>query len=207
MKELEFFIGEESMIVDLLRTRCSMRKLKQMPIPQDTIDYIIEAGRLSPSGGNEQPWMFGIINDKELISKIAVASYNQEWIASAPLLIVLCTTIVEDERGARDIQVSRFPELKNEILNIDKALYSRLNSEEHQSKIPGTHMVLAALEHGVYSTWVSYFKVSEVSELLDLPSSYIPSEILVFGYPEGAVKPRVKKKKDEIAFFNSYTNF
>ncbi|WP_291570679.1 nitroreductase family protein [Clostridium sp. UBA4548] len=133
------------MIVDLLKTRCSMRKFKQMQIPQDIVDYIIEAGRLSPSGGNEQPWMFGIINDKELIRKIAVASYNQEWIASAPLLIVLCTTIVEDERGGRDIQVSRFPELKNEILNMNKALYSRLNSEEHQSKIPGTHMVLAAL--------------------------------------------------------------
>lgn len=193
------------MIVDLLKKRCSMRKFKQMPIPQDTIDYIIEAGRLSPSGGNEQPWKFGIINDKELISNIAVAAYNQEWIASAPLLIVLCTTVIEDERGARDIQVSRFPEWKNEISNMDKELYSRLNSEEHQSKIPGTNMVLAALEQGIYSTWVSYFNVSEVLKLLNLPSSYIPSEILVFGYPEGEVKPRAKKKKNEIVFINSYT--
>lgn len=193
------------MIVDLLKTRCSMRKFKQMQIPQDIVDHIIEAGRLSPSGGNEQPWMFGIISDKELIRKIALAAYNQEWIRSAPLLIVLCTTIVEDERGGRDIQVSRFPEWKNEILNMDKELYSRLNSEEHQSKIPGTNMVLAALEQGVYSTWVSYFNVSEVSKLLNLPSSYIPSEILVFGYPEGEVKPRAKKKKNEIVFINSYT--
>lgn len=195
------------MIVDLLKKRCSLRKFKQMPITQDTIDYIIEAGRLSPSGGNEQPWIFGIINDKELIRKIAVASYNQEWITSAPLLIVLCTTIVEDERGARDIQVLRFPEWKNEILNMDKELYSKLNCEEHQSKIPGTHMVLAALEHGIYSTWVSYFNVSDVSELLNLPTAYIPSEMLVFGYPEGEVKPRDKKKKEEIVFLNSYTKF
>lgn len=193
------------MIVDLLKTRCSMRKFKQMPIPQDIVDYIIEAGRLSPSGGNEQPWLFGVIDDKELIRKIAVVAYNQEWITSAPLLIVLCTTIVEDERGGRDIQVSRFPELKNEIVNMDKELYSKLNSEEHQSKIPGTHMVLAALEQGIYSTWVSYFSVSEVSKLLNLPSSYIPSEILVFGYPAGEIKPRIKKKKEEIVFLNSYT--
>lgn len=193
------------MIVDLLKTRCSMRKFKQMQIPQDIVDYIIEAGRLSPSGGNEQPWLFGVIDDKELIRKIAVVAYNQEWITSAPLLIVLCTTIVEDERGGRDIQVSRFPELKNEIVNMDKELYSKLNSEEHQSKIPGTHMVLAALEQGIYSTWVSYFSVSEVSKLLNLPSSYIPSEILVFGYPAGEIKPRIKKKKEEIVFLNSYT--
>lgn len=192
------------MIVDLLKKRCSVRKFKQMTIPQDTIDYIIEAGRLSPSGGNEQPWMFGIVNDKELINSIAAAAYNQKWISSAPLVIVLCTTIIEDERGARDIQVSRFPELKNEILNMNKELYSKLNSEEHQSKIPGTNMVLAALEHGIYSTWVSYFNVNEVSDLLNLPSLYIPSELLVLGYPEGETKPRVKKKKEEIVFTNSY---
>jgi nitroreductase len=192
------------MIVELLKERCSVRKFKQISIPQDTIDYIIEAGRLSPSGGNEQPWMFGIVTDKELINRIAVAAYNQKWISSALLVIVLCTTIVEDERGARNIQVLRFPELKNEILNMNKELYSKLNSEEHQSKIPGTNMVLAALEHGIYSTWVSYFNVNEVSGLLNLPSSYIPSEILVLGYPEGETKPRPKKKTEEIVFTNSY---
>ncbi|MBL4937878.1 nitroreductase family protein [Clostridium sp. YIM B02515] len=192
------------MIVDLLKKRCSIRKFKQMTIPQDTIDYIIEAGRLSPSGGNEQPWVFGIVNDNELINKIAIAAYNQKWISSAPLVIVLCTTIVEDERGARNIQVSRFPKFKNEILNMSKQLYSKLNSEEHQSKIPGTNMVLAALEHGIYSTWVSYFNVNEVAGLLNLPPLYIPSEILVLGYPEGEIKPKIKKKKEEIIFINSY---
>ena len=68
------------MIIDLLKKRCSVRKFKQVTIPQDTIEYIIEAGRLSPSGGNEQPWMFGIVNDKDLINRISVAAYNQKWI-------------------------------------------------------------------------------------------------------------------------------
>ena len=194
------------MIIDLLKKRCSVRKFKQTTIPQDTIEYIIEAGRLSPSRGNEQPWMFGIVNDKDLINRIAVAAYNQKWIGSSPLVIVLCTTIVEDELGARDIQVSRFPELKNEILNMTKELYSKLNSEEHQSKIPGANMVLAALEHGIYSTWVSYFNVNEVSSILNLPSLYVPSEILVLGYPDGDFKQRIKKKKEEIVFINSYKN-
>jgi len=194
------------MIIDLLKKRCSVRKFKQITIPQDIIEYIIEAGRLSPSGGNEQSWMFGIVNDKDLINRISVAAYNQKWINSSSLVIVLCTTIVDDELGARNIQVSRFPELKNEILNMNKELYSKLNSEEHQSKIPGTNMVLAALEHGIYSTWVSYFNVNEVSRLLNLPSLFIPSEILVLGYPDGDFKQRVKKKKEEIMFINAYTN-
>lgn len=192
------------MIVDLLKERCSVRKFRQTAISPEIIDYIIEAGRLSPSGGNEQPWLFGIINDKEQIYRISVAAYNQAWINTAPLVIVLCTKIVEDERGARDIQISRFPEFKNEIINLNKELYSKLNCEEHQCKIPGENMALAALEHGVFSTWVSYFKVNEVSSILNLPPLCIPSEILVLGYPEGENKVRAKKKKEEIVFTNSY---
>ncbi|MFW5873657.1 MAG: nitroreductase family protein [Bacillota bacterium] len=107
---------------------------------------IIEAGRLSPSVGNEQPWKFGAINRQELIIEISKIAYNQNWIGSAKLLIVLCTDIMSDERGGRDIQKARFQEFKTEIEKLDQELYSKLNQEEHQTKIAGTHMVLAALE-------------------------------------------------------------
>ncbi|MDP4089009.1 MAG: nitroreductase family protein [Bacillota bacterium] len=192
------------MILDILSNRCSVRMFREQTIPQDVIDYILEAGRLSPSGGNEQPWAFGLVTERRLIEAISCAAYNQKWIGRAPLLIVLCTRVVEDERGARDIQVSRFPEWKEEILNADKGFYSRMNAEEHQTKIPGTHMVLAALEHGIGSTWVSYFNVGEVSKLLGLPPEYIPSEILVFGYPGGEMRPRPKKNREEVVFVNKF---
>jgi nitroreductase len=44
-------------------------------------------------------------------------------------------------------------------------------------------MILQALEHGVYSTWISYFEVEKVSMILGLPKFCIPSEIIAFGYP------------------------
>ena len=181
-----------------------MRKFQNKPIPQDIIDYIIEAGRLSPSGGNEQPWMFGLINDKILIDKISDAAYNQKWLNSSPLLIVLCTEIIEDEKGARNIQVSRYPEWENDILEMNKELYSKLNSEEHQTKIPGSYMALAALEHGIMSNWVSLFNVDVVSALLNLQSNYLPSEIIAFGYPDDKLRYRDKKPKEEIVFINAF---
>ena len=191
------------MLLDLLEKRYSMRDFSDKKISQEIINYILEAGRLSPSGGNEQPWKFGVINDKDLIIKISKIAYNQEWIATSNFLIVLCTTIVDDEKGGRDIQKSRFPELKVEIENMDKELYSKLNQEEHQTKIAGTHMVLAALEHGVYSTWISYFKVDQLAKLLNLPKDCMPTEIIAFGYP-GNRKELVKKKSiDEIVFYNN----
>jgi nitroreductase len=189
-----------SLITTLLQHRTSVRKFQNKPVPEEVIQEMLEAARLSPSGGNEQPWAFGVITDCDLIRQISKLAHGQKWIASAPLLIVLCTVCVEDERGGRDIQKYRYPQYAWELTQIPQSLYWALNQEEHQTKIPGTHMVLAALENGVASCWVSRFDVKGLAQLLELPAHYLPSEILVFGYPEFEQTPRSKKSLDEIVF-------
>ena len=192
------------MITELLKTRFSVRQFRDQPIPDNVLQDILEAGRLSPSGGNEQPWAFGVITDRALIAQVAEIACQQTWIAQAPLLIVLCTLGVDDSRGGRDIQLQRFPEHAQAIGAMDQALYWALNQEEHQTKIAGTHMALAALEHGVGSCWVSRFEVKRMAELLCLPKGVIPSEVLVFGYPRQKRAPVPKKALDEIVFYNTF---
>ncbi len=192
------------MITELLRNRFSVRKFQKRPVPEAVIQDILEAGRLSPSGGNEQPWLFGVITDRSLITRIAEVACQQKWIGRAPLLIVLCTVGVGDERGGRDIQKCRFPEYTQAIEKIDQDLYWALNQEEHQTKIAGTHMALVGLEHGVGSCWVSLFEVKRLSELLNLPRGTLPSEILALGYPEGEPRLTSKKAMDELVFYNTF---
>jgi nitroreductase len=191
------------MLLDLLKNRTSIRDFTGENVSKEVIEYILEAGRLSPSGGNEQPWKFGVITDKNIIKEISKISYNQRWIENASFLVVLCTCIVDVERGGRVIQKARFPKLSESIENMDNEIYSCLNLEEHQTKIPGTHMVLAALEHGIASTWVSYFDVNKVSTLLNLNKYCIPSEILAFGHPTKKKEAVKKKSLDEIVFYNT----
>lgn len=192
------------MIVELLQSRSSVRKFQDKPIPKAVLQDILEAGRLSPSGGNEQSWTFGVITDPNLIEQIAEIAYRQTWIGGAPLLIVLCTIGVGDSRGGRDIQKARFPEYAEAIGQMDQAFYWALNQEEHQTKIAGTHMALAALEHGIGSCWVSKFEVSRLQELLHLPPGCLPSEILVFGYPDQVRQHRPKKILDELVFYDTF---
>lgn len=194
------------MLLDLLKERRSIRDFKGEDIHKNVVENILEAGRLSPSGGNEQPWKFGVITDKAVIKRVSEIAYNQKWIESASFLIVLCTCIIEKERGGRDIQKARFPKLSQEIENMEDEVYSVLNMEEHQTKIPGTQMVLAALECGISSTWISYFDVEKVSELLRLPKACIASEILAFGNPAKKKDPVKKKRLDEIVFYNVFSN-
>jgi len=65
-------------------------------------------------------------------------------------------------------------------------------------------MILVALERGLGSCWVSRFDVEGLAQLLDLPPRYLPSEILVFDYPELKQSPRNKKSLEELVFRNVF---
>jgi nitroreductase len=194
------------MITELLSTRFSVRRFQDKPIPDPILTSMLEAGRLSPSGGNEQAWMFGVIRDRDLIAQVAEIACGQKWLAQAPLLIVLCTIPVDDARGGRDIQCERFPEYAEIIRKMDQDVYWALNQEEHQTKIAGAHIALTALEHGIGSCWVSRFEVKPLAQLLGLPKNVLPSEILALGYPAQRQKPLPKKRLDEVVFYNTFQN-
>ncbi len=194
------------MLLDLLKARYSCRNFSKKSIPNDVIDYMLDCGRLSASGGNEQPWKFGVITDNDTIGQIATAAsvnYSQRWIEKSPLLIVLCSQLFDytDE----NIGMNRFPSLNEKIKVMDKYLYAAINMEEHQTKIPGEHMVLAALEHGVYSTWISSVNCEKVGEIIGV-KGYLVTNVIAFGYPEQPEETREKKSLNDIVFINHFNN-
>ena len=172
------------MISTLMKRRSSIRHFDNKPISKANINKILNSARLSLSIGNSQPWVFGVITNKKEINAISEASYKQIWINNSPLLITLCSDISDTNETLKNIVYKRFPSLENDISKIDNNIYSYIFSCEHQTKIPGSIMMLQALELGIYSTWTTYFDVLKVSEILNLPAQYLPSEIIAFGYPK-----------------------
>jgi len=167
---------------------------------------MLECARLSSSGGNEQPWKFGVVTDTNMIKDIAEAAsenYCQRWIASAPLVIALCTQLFD--YLIADIGLNRFPSMLDRMKKIDKDVISAIGMEEHQTKIPGEHMVLAALEHGIYSTWISSMNCEKVGELLGV-EGYLVTNVIALGYPSGHQQPTPKKDLDAVTFTNHYKN-
>ena len=193
-------------VLELYKQRYSCRNFSNKSIPEDIIAYMLECGRLSASGGNAQPWKFGVVTDAKLIEAIAEAAsvnWPQPWIATAPLLIVLCTELTS--HPIADIGLKRFPSLLERMNKIDKDLLSALAMEEHQTKIPGEHMVLAALEHGIQSTWISSVDCEKVGELLGI-KDYLVTNVIAFGYPEGSGQMAPKKDLSQITFNNRFNN-
>jgi nitroreductase len=74
---------------ELIRTRRSIRKFTDEPVPDDIVNKIIEAGTWAPSGLNNQPWKFAVIRDDELKIKISHLTHYSKIVLGANVLIAV----------------------------------------------------------------------------------------------------------------------
>ena len=63
-----------------------VRDYAETPIPDDVVQRILEAGRLSGSAANKQPWEFVIVSDKDALAEAVYAPHN---VSSAALVIAI----------------------------------------------------------------------------------------------------------------------
>ncbi len=64
------------MLLKLVKTRMSVRKFRPDPIPEDTIDKILEVARWAMSGANSQPWEFVVVTDARSKNSCATLTRN-----------------------------------------------------------------------------------------------------------------------------------
>ena len=79
---------------EVIENRRSIRKYKDTPVPKDKIMKILEAARLAPSASNHQTWHFMVVQNKDMIKKLA----KQAWAEAAPAMIV-CLADTEESPG------------------------------------------------------------------------------------------------------------
>jgi nitroreductase len=61
---------KETNIWNVIQNRRSVRKFKPDAIPEKDIIKILDAARMAPTSGNQQPWKFLVIKDKKIINQI-----------------------------------------------------------------------------------------------------------------------------------------
>ena len=72
-----------------IRTRREIREYLNKSIPDESLQRILEAGRLAPSSKNSQPWHFIVIRNKDTLRKISELTPTGAHIAKAPLAIAI----------------------------------------------------------------------------------------------------------------------
>ncbi len=76
-------------VFEAVRTVLAVRNYQDKPVPPDVVRRIVEAGRLTASSMNKQPWHFIVAEDHDTLRQLGTLAQTGPYIAQAPLAIVV----------------------------------------------------------------------------------------------------------------------
>ncbi|HEY7543210.1 MAG TPA: nitroreductase family protein [Methylomirabilota bacterium] len=76
-------------VFDAVRTLLAVRSYQDKPIPEAVVRRIVEAGRLTGSGMNRQPWHFIVVRDGDTLRRLGAIAASGSYVAQAPLAVVV----------------------------------------------------------------------------------------------------------------------
>lgn len=93
-------------ILTLIKTRRSIRNFLDTPPADPAVKKIIEAGRWAPSGLNNQPWRFLVIDDAATKDKLADLTRYGSIIRKAACLIVVFMDAADSYNRKKDLMAT-----------------------------------------------------------------------------------------------------
>jgi nitroreductase len=91
-------------IIDIIKSRRSVRKFTAEPVSDELMETILEAGRWAPSGLNNQPWRFAVIRDAGLRQAISEQTHYSKIVLAAQVLIAVFLDTDKSYHREKDIQ-------------------------------------------------------------------------------------------------------
>jgi nitroreductase len=145
--------------------RRSVREYKDIPVSDDLVENIIKAGMAAPSAGNEMPWHFIIINDRQKLVKITEIHPYSEMLKTCAVAILVCGDLSLERHKGFWVQ--------------DCAAATQ-------------NMLLEAVHLELGAVWLGVYPVEKIvkalQSLFGLPENVVPLSIVSLGYP--LEKPR-----------------
>jgi nitroreductase len=184
-------VEEARYFYELVKHRQSTRAFDTVRmVDRETIARILEAGRLSPSACNAQPWHFIVVDDPELKNEVADAASARllgmnHFTKQAPVHIIVVEEKVNLSSGIGGIVKDKH----FAFLDIG---------------IAAAHICLAAEAEGLGSCILGWFAESKMKKLLNIPDNRRVVLDIVIGYPAQPLRPKKRKSADEIISYNTY---
>lgn len=161
-------------------TRRSIRKYKEGKISQELMRKILYTGMCAPSAGNERPWHFIVIDNRDILNRIADFHPYAKMLTNAAAAIIVCGDLrLEKHKGFWVQDCSAATE--NILIEIE--------------------------ELGLGGVWVGVYPMQErveaIQKLFSLDDNIIPLSIVSIGYPD--VKPeQIDRYTEDRVHFNKW---
>ncbi|WP_409416440.1 NAD(P)H-dependent oxidoreductase [Flavobacterium sp. PS2] len=195
-------------LIDTLKWRYATKKMNGNKVPQEKLDYILEAARLAPSSSGLQPYKIFVISNPDLLEKIKAISWNQSQITDCSHLLVFAawdgysldriTAVFNKTLAERGLPADTMDDYKKTLWG----LYEPLSTEWHanhaarQAYISMGVAIVAAAEQKVDATPMEGFIPAEMDKLLGLEEQGLKSALLLpLGYRDEANDWLVNMKK------------
>lgn len=168
-------------VYDAVRTKRAIRQFQDKPLPEEVVQTILNAGRLSQSSKNTQPWQYIAIRDRATLEAISKTGTWAGHLAGAALGVAILTP------------------------NPDEKFQTLFDAGQ-----TAAYMQLAAWELGVGSCLASIYEPEQARAALNFPQEWTLHIALSFGYPtEEAVAPRAvrpngRKSLDEVVHWDKW---
>lgn len=171
-------------ILDLIKSRRSIRSFIPKPVSWENLMKVVEAGQYAPSCGNLQNWKFIVIQDHSKKEKIVEACYEQYDFLAASAFIVVCAELEKAERyyGLRG-----------------RRLYSVQNIAAAVENI-----LLEAHSLGLGACWVGAFDEDVVKSILGVPNDVRPQAIIPIGYAAEIPKEPPKYPLNSLVYIEKW---
>ena len=168
---------KDPQVLQAIQDRQSSRKFSNTPVSRASVRRILDAARLAPSGANQQPWRFVVIDDLDMKRNLrtcceaAEANYHEN--------------VRDDLRAwfdAHSITSSK------SFLEDAPMLIATFFDTHAPYPIPSvwiaiTHMLLQTTEEGLYS--LPYTSSgAKLGSLLGVPERYRLAAVLPIGYAD-----------------------
>ena len=168
-------------VTDNISSRRSIRRFSEKPIPEELIETLLECARFAPSGLNNQPWRFIVVDDSALRAEISLLTHYSDIILSAPLLVSVFLDTASSYHREKDLMA-----IGASIQNI----------------------LLAAHSLGLGAVWLGEIlkNKEKVSKILNAPDHFELAAVVAVGYPADNLSDEQADRKplNEIVFKNSY---
>ncbi len=167
-----------------IKLRRSIRKFKDQEIDDEDLLKILDAATYAPASGNIKHIKFVVIEDKETKKNIAKAALDQNWITTAPIIIIACSesVFIEQHYGKRGKELYA-------IQNVAAAI---------------ENMLIAASDLGISGCWVGAFTEPMLRSVLGIPDDVEIHAIIPLGYADESPKFRHKLHATDITFYEKW---
>jgi len=171
-------------VFDVITSRRSIRKFKQMPLPEKLLARCVEAARFAPSAANLQPCEYIIVTDAHVMSDLFACL---SW---ARYLHPTGTPSIE-ERPVAYIAV---------LLKSTKNI--RTCSSDAGAGIQ--NMLLTAWAQGVGTCWIRSINTRKAKKIMHIPHNVYLDSVIAFGYP--AEKSIAEEMGESVKYYRDKDN-